>query len=203
LKLKPGMTANVSIEVLRRTNVLRVANAAMRFRPTAEMFRVLNQPAPPEFQPAAGGRSGQPRANGGSAPSRQAQPGSAQSQAGSATAGQAPAKAPSQPLRAAAANATTIDALFAPVTTTESRATVWQYDASKLLKPLRLRLGASDGTFTEVLNETAIPADAQVVTAMKTGLEAAARTATATPSGNPLMGGGPPGGRGPGGGRGF
>ena len=35
LKLKPGMTANVNIEIVRRNDVLRVANAAMRFRPTA------------------------------------------------------------------------------------------------------------------------------------------------------------------------
>ncbi|MEI2727013.1 MAG: efflux RND transporter periplasmic adaptor subunit [Verrucomicrobiota bacterium] len=33
LKLKPGMTANVSIIVQRRENVLRVANGALRFRP--------------------------------------------------------------------------------------------------------------------------------------------------------------------------
>ena len=82
---------------------------------------------------------------------------------------------------------------------------VWQFDAAKQLKPLRLRLGATDGTYSEVLNETDLPADAQVVTTMKTGLEpASASTARPTTSGNPLMGGGPPGGRGgPGGGRGF
>ena len=34
LKLKPGMTANVSIVVARRPNVLKVANAALRFRPS-------------------------------------------------------------------------------------------------------------------------------------------------------------------------
>jgi HlyD family secretion protein len=33
LKLKPGMTANVSIEVARRQNALKVPNAALRFRP--------------------------------------------------------------------------------------------------------------------------------------------------------------------------
>ncbi|MCL5096769.1 MAG: efflux RND transporter periplasmic adaptor subunit, partial [Candidatus Omnitrophica bacterium] len=33
LKLKPGMTANVSIIVARRDNVLRIPNAALRFRP--------------------------------------------------------------------------------------------------------------------------------------------------------------------------
>jgi HlyD family secretion protein len=33
LKLKPGMTANVSVIVARRDNALKVANAALRFRP--------------------------------------------------------------------------------------------------------------------------------------------------------------------------
>ena len=36
---------------------------------------------------------------------------------------------------------------------------------------LRLRLGVSDGTFTEVLNESDVPANAEVVTSMTTGLE--------------------------------
>ena len=35
LKLKPGMTANVNIEIARRADVTRVPNAALRFRPTA------------------------------------------------------------------------------------------------------------------------------------------------------------------------
>jgi HlyD family secretion protein len=46
LKLKPGMTANVNIEIARRTNVLRVPNAALRFRPTAEIYTALGQTPP-------------------------------------------------------------------------------------------------------------------------------------------------------------
>ena len=46
LKLKPGMTANVEIETARRQDVLRVPAAALRFRPTAEMFAALHQPDP-------------------------------------------------------------------------------------------------------------------------------------------------------------
>jgi HlyD family secretion protein len=53
-KLKPGMTANVNIEVARRDNVVRVPSAAVRFRPTEVMFQVLNQPVPPEAQRGAG-----------------------------------------------------------------------------------------------------------------------------------------------------
>jgi len=53
-KLKPGMTANVNIEIARRNNVLRVPTAAVRFRPTELMFQALNQPMPPELQRGAG-----------------------------------------------------------------------------------------------------------------------------------------------------
>ncbi len=38
LKLKPGMTANVTVEIARADNVLRVPASALRFRPTADMF---------------------------------------------------------------------------------------------------------------------------------------------------------------------
>ena len=188
LKLKPGMTANVNIEIVRRSNVLRVANAAMRFRPTAEMFSVLNQPAPAEMQrTGAGTRGGSARTDSGSPAASQAQ----------RTAPAVPAAGAGQPAaRTAASRATTIDALFAPLAPSESRGMVWQYDGNKQLKAVRLRLGATDGTYTEVLNEAEVPVEAQIVTAMKTGLEPAARAATGTSSGNPLMGGGPPGGRG-------
>ncbi len=75
LKLKPGMTATVTVEVARRENVTRVPNAALRFRPTPAMFAALGQPVPPELQVgrragaagAAGSgtaRPGEPRAGG-------------------------------------------------------------------------------------------------------------------------------------------
>jgi len=43
LELKPGMTANINIEVARRDNVLRVASAALRFRPTEAVLASLGQ----------------------------------------------------------------------------------------------------------------------------------------------------------------
>ncbi len=45
LKLKPGMTANVNVEISRADNVLRLPNAALRFRPTSEIFAALGQDA--------------------------------------------------------------------------------------------------------------------------------------------------------------
>jgi HlyD family secretion protein len=56
-KLKPGMTANLKIQIDTRANAIRVPNAATRFRPTNDMFAALNQPVPPEAQPG-GGRGG-------------------------------------------------------------------------------------------------------------------------------------------------
>ena len=107
----------------------------------------------------------------------------------------------SQPagIPATAQGATTIDSLFGPLPVVESRGTAWQYE-NKQLKAIRLRLGVSDGTFTEVLNESDVPANAEVVTSMTTGLEQ--RNTNQNQGNNPLMGPqrGQPGRGGPGGG---
>ena len=58
LKLKPGMTANVKIEIAKRTNALRIPNAALRFRPTNEVFAALKQEPPPEANAFGGGGRG-------------------------------------------------------------------------------------------------------------------------------------------------
>lgn len=63
LRLKPGMTATVTLETARRENVLRVPNSALRFRPTPDVFAVLNQPVPEVLQ-----RGGAPRGDGGGRP---------------------------------------------------------------------------------------------------------------------------------------
>jgi HlyD family secretion protein len=42
LKLKPGMTANLSIEVARRNGVLRVPASALRFQPTPEVMKAYD-----------------------------------------------------------------------------------------------------------------------------------------------------------------
>jgi HlyD family secretion protein len=46
LKLKPGMTANLNVEVARGNDVLRVPSAALRFRPSADLLKALGAPAP-------------------------------------------------------------------------------------------------------------------------------------------------------------
>jgi hypothetical protein len=72
LKLKPGMTANVTIEVNRKSNVLRIPAAATRFRPTPDVFAALGQEVPPEARGGFGGRTAGGRGGG-----RGGQPGGA------------------------------------------------------------------------------------------------------------------------------
>lgn len=68
LKLKPGMTANVKIEIAKRTNALRIPNAALRFRPTNDVFAALKQTPPPEANVFAGAARGGRGAGGGQRP---------------------------------------------------------------------------------------------------------------------------------------
>src|SRR5262245_31338565 len=96
-KLKPGMTANVTIEITRKTNVLRMPLAASRFRPTNEIFAALKQEPPADF--GRGGFGGRGRNAGGTGGGGQpGQPaGSAPTAGGTPPAAVAPsASAPSQ-----------------------------------------------------------------------------------------------------------
>jgi hypothetical protein len=100
--------------------------------------------------------------------------------------------------------ASTIDSLFAPLPAVETRGRVWLY-IGKQLKSVNLRLGVTDGTFSELL-DGALQENQEVVLNMVTGLEPVTRPGQQGGSQNPLMGPqrGGPGGRGPGGGgRGF
>jgi hypothetical protein len=91
-------------------------------------------------------------------------------------------------------SAGTIDALFAPLPTTESRGRAWLF-MNRQLKPVDLRLGISDGTNTELLSPD-LQEGTQLATGV-TGLGTTRALPTQGGSGNPLMPG-----RGPGGGQG-
>ena len=298
LKLKPGMTANVNIEIARRSNVLRIPNAALRFRPTTDTFAALNQPVPPEFErmmaggrgqfgrggQAGGGQAGgssqsapaagtqarpQGSASPGTSPPQQsAQQGStggagtSQARGGGDAAGGERATAngrggfdpnmtpeerrkrfeerlantsPEERERimarmregggrfgggnsgdggrgnapasgatgtrgtnraqgptgantdsALASKATTIDALFGPLPVVESRGFAWLW-VNKQLKPVRLRLGVSDGTYTEILNADELQPGMEVALNVTTGLEPQPRAGQGGAN-NPLMG---------------
>jgi HlyD family secretion protein len=103
----------------------------------------------------------------------------------------------------AAASATTIDALFAPLPVIERPGRAWMY-VEKQLKAVNFRTGITDGTNTEVTS-----GDLQPGTELVTGIVLpTAQRAAAGATGNPLLGqqgnrGGNFGGGGfPGGGRG-
>jgi HlyD family secretion protein len=256
LKLKPGMTANVKIEIAKRINALRIPNAALRFRPTDEMFAALKQTPPTEMTPfanAGGGRgarggfagrggnatpsstppaspprsqatnpsasapaSPEPRRDAATAPSgrggmnpermlerfktmspeEQQQMLARIKKRGGDTSAFDAAMGPKPAARPAGSpqQAETIDALFAPLPPVESRGRAWVF-ANRELKPVALRLGISDGTYTELLSEE-LQENMEVVTGV-TGL-APTRTLPqgGGGSGNPLMPG--RGGRGPG-----
>ena len=282
-RLMPGMTANLNIEVARRSNVLRVPNASLRFRPTRDTFAALNQAITPDIDRAlgggrggAGGRgfgrdsggmsatgartaqgNGRPQANGQQA-ANSPQDGSAFQRGGGDTGGasgsgrgnfanmtpeerqkrmqerlaqmtpderqqfearmkergvnmggqngravpgaaaQKPQSNASTPSRAMASGAQTIDSLFGPLPSVESRGRVWLY-INKQLKPVNLRLGISDGTWTEVLDGNELQPGTDVVTNVTTGLETQQRPGNQNPgASNPLMGpqrGGPGRGR--------
>jgi hypothetical protein len=69
----------------------------------------------------------------------------------------------------------------------ETRGRAWLY-INKQLKPVNLRLGISDGTWTEVLDPNEVQPGTEVVTNVNTGVETPQRPAGATGTGNPLMG---------------
>ncbi|MEQ1913181.1 MAG: efflux RND transporter periplasmic adaptor subunit, partial [Vicinamibacterales bacterium] len=87
LRLKPGMTANVDVEISRASNVLRIPNSALRFRPSNEVFAAFGQ-TPPEPAGRGGGRGG--RRSGGGPGNGQA-PGAAPSATPPASAGRSAA----------------------------------------------------------------------------------------------------------------
>src|SRR5205823_4580176 len=74
----------LKVQIAKRSDALRVPNAALRFRPTSDMFAALNQAVPPEAQFAGGGRGNR---SGGRGQGGQGGQGS-QGGAPSATAGQ-------------------------------------------------------------------------------------------------------------------
>ncbi len=101
--------------------------------------------------------------------------------------------------------ATTIDSLFGPLPTVESRGRAWLW-VNKQLKPVPLRLGIFDGTNTEILSGEGLDVGTEVVTSIVLP-DAQPTTPGGANANNPLMGpqrgrGGPGGGGGGGGGGG-
>jgi len=134
LKLKPGMTATLTVEVTRRDDVLRIPSAALRFKPSKSVLAALGD------APSDGGGSGT---------------------------GVRPV-------------ATTGAGAPAP-----GRGTVWIYEDARL-RPVEVSVGATDGTFTELVS-----GDVREGTKLATRVTMPGATSgSSVPSstGNPLMG---------------
>jgi HlyD family secretion protein len=159
LLLKPGMTATVTVRVAERTNTLRLPNAALRFRPTAEVFAALGQEVPPGVSGASrtGGASGTARPR-----PRQAST--------------AAANEPAEDWR----QAKTIDAAFGPVAAPNTPARVWQYRDGQLVS-VSVRIGLSDGTNTELLSGPLEEGSSVVTGVTTTGAQAASTSQSRSP----------------------
>lgn len=166
LKLKPGMTANVAIEIASRDEAVLVPNAALRFRPTAEMFIALDQPAPPLAARA-------PRQPDGGSRNR-----TAEKKADAA----APVTATGR-----SSSATSVDALFAPLSPSDSEGTVWLLKDGRL-ESMAVRVGISDGHTSELLNGSLTPGTALVI---NVATQAAPTRSVAAPGGLFMPPGGP------------
>ena len=71
LKLKPGMTTNLSITIAHREGVLKLPNSSLRFRPPESVLQALAAKASPSASPAAGATpeaAGRPGGGGGGRP---------------------------------------------------------------------------------------------------------------------------------------
>ena len=205
LKLKPGMTADVQVPVDARHGVLKVPNAALRFRPDPGDLV-------PGSAPAAGGAAGQGR------PSRPAAAGSPGEGTPAAQPPGATAGAPGQGATAGGATGQGGAAAGAPGGPGAGRsgrprgnwaggggtggrarqgggasrmATVYVEAEDGKLKPVQVRTSITDGSFTAVASQDLKVGDPVVI-----GL-ATAKAGTASTSRAPTLGGAGGGGRGP------
>jgi len=145
LKLRPGMTANITFIAAEREGVVRVPNAALRFRPTPEIFTALGIPVPAGVRDA-GNRAGAP--GGGTGAGGGAHSGVAASGGGAGPGGPAGAR----PHGAGHGD-----------TPTDRRSAWALRDGKPQMVPLRV--GLSDGNMTEVLEGDLREGEAVIVDA--------------------------------------
>jgi len=169
LKLLPGMTASLQIEVGRAQDVLRVSNTALRFHPTTDMYTALG------VTPPAGATR----------PIQLAATVPAMSWSARAAA-QGPPEA-IVPLRER--NADTIDELFPAYHEPLSRGRVWTWDpAAKEFEQVDVQVGISDGQ-NSVLVTNALTVGQTVVTGVLLPTPPAAMRPAPNPFAGPQRGG--------------
>lgn len=192
-KLKPGMTANLTVTIDERNDVLKVPNSALRFAPQAA-----------DGQQARNGNSNGSRRNAGR---RQGADGAASNNAG-APAGGADTAAAQQGDGADARQQNGARAQFArptePVLPGQVRR-VWVMGADGKPQPRRIKIGLSDGSATEViegeLRDGDVVVTGQNVTASASRTQGGAQSTAPGFGGAPRTGGAGGGRAGGGGGR--
>jgi HlyD family secretion protein len=155
--LLPGMTATVTFEVAKATAVLRVANAALRFRPSAAMVAAVSAEHGAAGDTSAAGSRTDSTAR---ATSRAAAPAQGASGVRVAGTGQATGTAAGAGRRA-------------------NVVTLWYVDASGRPQAARVHTGLTDGQVTEVTGP-ALSEGMNIIAGLNTAGTAAAANTTAT-----------------------
>jgi HlyD family secretion protein len=181
LKLKPGMTANVKVNIERADDVLRLPSAALRFRPNlsdSELTQAYQRAGEEKYlafvkaradrsASAAGGTAGRPGAGAGSGGFGM----------GSGSTGGTGSARGSSSTGAMTANR-------------GRRAPVWVIGPDKLLRPVVVRLGLTDGVTTQI-DEGKLKEGDKIIVAQEAQSNSATSTTTRAPGFGTPMGGGP------------
>lgn len=157
LKLRPGMTANVTFIWAEKNDAVRVPNAALRFKPAAEIFTALGQ-QPPATVKDSGAAKGRPSGLPG-------MPGM-----GGPPAGGGRRSGGGQGAGGGATSRTRGD-------DNNDKRTVWLNKGGQL-QSVAVRTGISDGALTEVIEGGLQPGDAVVTDATVGGTGATAATSS-------------------------
>jgi HlyD family secretion protein len=190
-KLKPGMTANLTITIDERNNVLKVANAALRFTPTDASGQRIGRSAD-----GAGNSGGQPgdqrrqraqqqgdSANGTGSPSQPVQSGQNAQSSGQQTGAQQGGQRNFAPASA-------------PVLEGQTRL-VWVLGQDGKLQSRRIKVGLTDGAATEVVEGNLQEGEMVVTGQTLSGASKAPSTNAAPGFGGAPRTGAPGGGRRP------
>lgn len=147
-ELLPGMTARVDFQVSTATGVLKVSNAALRYRPTEELLEKLGPTPSPSSSPPPGeaaSPSGSPTRRNMEAGRGNRAPGAGREGGREATQG--------------------------------NRGTLYTLDAAGRLQVIRVQTGLTDGAFTEVRGRNLVEG-MEVITGLATTAASAQRPAT-------------------------
>ena len=141
LKLKPGMTGDTDIVTAEKTGVIRVPNAALRFKPAGGGMPSMSGPPPGSARPSGESRR---REGGSSSASTSGSKPASGSSTGTAGApkpgGSSSSSGGDAPPRRPVNNSPDREVYFKPAKPTDE------------LKPVKISIGISDGIYTEVLS---------------------------------------------------